>query len=75
MSAKPSRLSQIALAECRAAATFPILRKHYFKAERLKNLHCCNTYVRLVVTDESVVPENDLPPVAAVCDRRIFARS
>ena len=71
--ARVASLLEISLAERRAAAAFPFLRKHHFKSERFQNLHRRDTDVRLVIAHEGVVPENDLASVAAVYDRRLFA--
>src|SRR5438270_11832634 len=59
MPAHFARGIEISLTERGTAAAFPVLHERDAKAERFQNFHRRDPDVRLVVTHESVVPEND----------------
>src|SRR3977135_1028902 len=64
---------EIALTESRTAAAFPAFDERDFVTKSFEDFDRGDADVRFVVTDEGVVPKDDLAaiPVAAVCDRRV----
>ena len=51
---------QVSLAESRPAAALSFARKNDLETERLENADRRDPNFRLVITDESVIPQNDL---------------
>ena len=64
---------EISLAESGTATAFAVLHERDVERKRFEDFDGGDADVRLMVTDEGVVPENDVAafPVAAVHDRRI----
>ena len=63
MPPKLRRLVQHPLAERRTSAAFTTGREHDFKPRRLQHRHRRLANMRLVVTDEGIVPQNNAPPL------------
>src|SRR6266404_3812725 len=76
MPAHRGRRFEIALAEGRTPAAFAAVDERDLEPKSFQNFDRRDPDMRLVITNEGVVPENDLAAaiaVASVCDRRIIS--
>src|SRR5215510_9976678 len=62
MAAEAFGLFEVALTECWPAATSSFCHQRYLETERLQDFDRRFADMRLMVTHESVVPENQPPP-------------